>query len=102
MAAGHVKNSELKARLSRYRQIKLTVIGRKTGETISIPVWFVLEGEKLYLLPVHGSDSHIRQVDFDLVIQAVLCWSGFYGLRLVLIGDPLRGSIIWVANLRLA
>jgi hypothetical protein len=34
------------------RQIKLSVIGRKSGRTISIPVWFVLEGEKLYLLPV--------------------------------------------------
>jgi hypothetical protein len=31
------------------------VIGRKSGRTISIPVWFVLEGEKLYLLPVQGS-----------------------------------------------
>lgn len=47
----------LKARLARYRQIKLSVIGRKTGQTISIPVWFVLEGEKLYLLPVKGSDT---------------------------------------------
>jgi hypothetical protein len=27
------------------------------GRTISIPVWFVLEGEKLYLLPVQGSDT---------------------------------------------
>ena len=25
--------------------------------TISIPVWFVLEGEKLYLLPVQASDT---------------------------------------------
>jgi hypothetical protein len=33
------------------------VIGRKSGHTISIPVWFVLEGEKLYLLPVQGSDT---------------------------------------------
>ena len=52
-----MKNSELKERLSRYRQIKLSVRGRKSGETISNPVWFVLEGEKLYLLPVHGSDT---------------------------------------------
>jgi hypothetical protein len=37
----------LKERLSRYRQIKLSVIGRKTGQTISIPVWFVLESERL-------------------------------------------------------
>ncbi len=47
----------LKDRLARYRQIKISVIGRKSGNTISIPVWFVLESEKLYLLPVQGSDT---------------------------------------------
>ncbi|MGD0469005.1 MAG: nitroreductase/quinone reductase family protein [Terriglobales bacterium] len=51
------KKIDLKDRLSRYRQIKISVIGRKSGQTISIPVWFVLEGEKLYLLPVQGSDT---------------------------------------------
>jgi deazaflavin-dependent oxidoreductase (nitroreductase family) len=48
---------DLKERLARYRQIKISVVGRKSGKTISIPVWFVLEGEKLYLLPVQGSDT---------------------------------------------
>jgi len=47
----------LKERLARYRQIKISVIGRKSGRTVSIPVWFVLEREKLYLLPVQGSDT---------------------------------------------
>ena len=47
----------LKDRLARYRQIKICVIGRKSGQTISIPVWFVLDGEKLYLLPVQGSET---------------------------------------------
>jgi deazaflavin-dependent oxidoreductase (nitroreductase family) len=47
----------LKDRLARYRQIKISVIGRKSGQTISIPVWFVLESEKLYLLPVQGSET---------------------------------------------
>lgn len=51
------QNDALKDRLSRYRQIEITVTGRKSGRTISIPVWFVFEGEKLYLLPVHGSDT---------------------------------------------
>ena len=51
-----VKNG-LKDRLFRYRQIKISVIGRKSGKTISIPVWFVLERDKLYLLPVKGSDT---------------------------------------------
>jgi deazaflavin-dependent oxidoreductase (nitroreductase family) len=47
----------LKDRLARYRQIKITVIGRRSGNKISIPVWFFLEGGKLYLLPVQGSDT---------------------------------------------
>jgi len=51
------KTVALKDRLARYREIKLSVIGRKSGKTISIPVWFVLEGEQLYLLPVQGSGT---------------------------------------------
>ena len=47
----------LKERLGRYREIKISVIGRKSGRRISIPVWFVLEGEKLHLLPVAGSET---------------------------------------------
>jgi deazaflavin-dependent oxidoreductase (nitroreductase family) len=52
-----VKENEFKGRLARYSQIKLSVTGRKSGKTISMPVWFVLEREKLYLLPVRGSDT---------------------------------------------
>lgn len=51
------KKSDLQERLERYRQIKLTVVGRKTGHMISISVWFVFEDDKLYLLPVRGSDT---------------------------------------------
>jgi deazaflavin-dependent oxidoreductase (nitroreductase family) len=38
-------------------EIEITVTGRKSGRRISNPVWFVKDGEKLYLLPVKGSDS---------------------------------------------
>ena len=51
----------LKERLTRYRQIKISVIGRKSGRKISMPVWFVMEGEKLYLLPVQGSKTQWYQ-----------------------------------------
>ncbi len=44
-------------RLTRYREIKITVTGRKSGRPISIPVWFVFEDPTLYLLPVQGSDT---------------------------------------------
>jgi deazaflavin-dependent oxidoreductase (nitroreductase family) len=47
----------LKGRLSRYRQITIRVIGRKSGRRISIPVWFVLEGDEIHLLPVAGSET---------------------------------------------
>ena len=51
------RNDALKDRLSRSREINISVTGRKSGRTISIPVWFVLEGDKLYLLPVQGPDT---------------------------------------------
>jgi deazaflavin-dependent oxidoreductase (nitroreductase family) len=51
----------LKDRFARYRQIKLSVIGRKSGKTISNPVWFVAEGDTLYLLPVYGSETQWYQ-----------------------------------------
>jgi deazaflavin-dependent oxidoreductase (nitroreductase family) len=51
------RNDNLKDRLSRYREITITVTGRKSGRTVSVPVWFVLEDDKLYLLPVQGSDT---------------------------------------------
>ncbi|MCU1242199.1 MAG: hypothetical protein JWO71_2925 [Candidatus Acidoferrum typicum] len=50
-------NDALKDRLSKVSEITITVTGRKSGRAISIPVWFVLEGDKLYLLPVSGSDT---------------------------------------------
>jgi deazaflavin-dependent oxidoreductase (nitroreductase family) len=51
------QNDTLRDRLSRYREITINVTGRKSGRTISIPVWFVLDDKKLYLLPVQGSDT---------------------------------------------
>lgn len=51
------QNDALKDRLSRYRQLNISVTGRKSGRTISIPVWFVSDDKKLYLLPVQGSDT---------------------------------------------
>ncbi|HZP62409.1 MAG TPA: nitroreductase/quinone reductase family protein [Terriglobales bacterium] len=49
--------TELKDHLAQADEIELAVIGRKSGRKISRPVWFVLEGDTLYLLPVKGSDT---------------------------------------------
>ena len=51
------QNEALKERLSRYRQLTITVTGRKSGRAVSIPVWFVFQSGKLCLLPVKGSDT---------------------------------------------
>lgn len=51
------RKHDLRERLSHYREINLTVTGRKSGRAITNPVWFVLDNDKLYLLPVSGSDT---------------------------------------------
>jgi len=49
---------DLFKRLDRVSEIELSVKGRKSGHDISRPVWFVHEGNNLYLLPVQGSDTN--------------------------------------------
>jgi hypothetical protein len=49
--------TELTEALKNTDEINITVTGRASGRKISNPVWFVQEGDKLYLLPVKGSDS---------------------------------------------
>jgi deazaflavin-dependent oxidoreductase (nitroreductase family) len=50
-------NEEFIKALEASREIELTVTGRRSGREVTFPVWFVREGEKLYLVPVTGSDS---------------------------------------------
>lgn len=51
------RSDDLKKRLSRTREVNITVTGRKSGRAISIPVWFVLDAGKILLVPVSGSDT---------------------------------------------
>jgi hypothetical protein len=50
--------ADLHQRLDRASEITLSVKGRKSGKDIARPVWFVHEGNTLYLLPVQGSDTN--------------------------------------------
>ena len=50
-------DEEFKKGLQTSPEIELTVTGRTSGREISNPLWFVREGEKLYLVPVRGSDA---------------------------------------------
>lgn len=46
-------------------EVEITVTGRESGEPVTRTVWFVGEDDRLYLLPVRGSDSewfkHVRK-----------------------------------------
>ncbi|HET9919227.1 MAG TPA: nitroreductase/quinone reductase family protein [Ktedonobacteraceae bacterium] len=37
--------------------VEITVTGRTSGRPISLPIWFALESNTLYLIPVKGSDT---------------------------------------------
>ena len=47
--------------LKKTNEIEITVIGRNTGKTITLPVWFVHEKDTLWLLPVNGSKTQFYQ-----------------------------------------
>ncbi len=49
---------ELRSALQDGNEVELTTTGRKTGNESSRPIWFVLEEDKVLLLPVSGSESN--------------------------------------------
>ncbi|MFZ0740640.1 MAG: nitroreductase/quinone reductase family protein [Nitrososphaeraceae archaeon] len=50
--------SQVKEALDKSSEIELSVIGRKSGKRISRPVWLVYNSNKLYLLPLKGSETN--------------------------------------------
>src|ERR671933_383556 len=53
-----MSKADFHQRLNRASEIRLSVKGRKSGRDIPRPVWFVHEGNTVYLLPVQGSDTN--------------------------------------------
>jgi deazaflavin-dependent oxidoreductase (nitroreductase family) len=49
--------TDFRTALQGANEIEITVTGRTSGRSLSYPVWFALEGDKLYLIPVRGSDT---------------------------------------------
>jgi deazaflavin-dependent oxidoreductase (nitroreductase family) len=66
--------------LSGTNEIDLTVTGRASGRSITNPVWFVQEGEKLYLVPVRGADSdwyrNVQKTPTVRLEAAGTAWAG--------------------------
>ena len=70
------------------RQISISVIGRRSGRTIKLPVWFVLAEDVLWLLPVYGSQTQwYRNL---LMNPAITIKTG--GERLTLRSRTLKGA----------
>ena len=53
-----MSKADIHQRLERASEIRLSVRGRKSGRNIPGPVWFVHEGDTVYLLPVRGSETN--------------------------------------------
>ena len=49
--------TDFRTALQGANEIEITVTGRTSGRSLTYPVWFALDGDKLYLIPVKGSDT---------------------------------------------
>ena len=87
-------NDTLNDRLSRSREIKINVTGRKSGRTISIPVWFVFDGDKLYLLPVKGSDTQWYKNVLKNPLIRIDARGAEAQAKGVLVADPIQVSSV--------
>jgi len=52
-----VDNSEIQKALDSSVELQITVTGRRSGREFTTPVWFVLEGKTVFLMPVRGSKN---------------------------------------------
>ncbi|HKF35346.1 MAG TPA: nitroreductase/quinone reductase family protein [Ktedonobacteraceae bacterium] len=50
-------HTDFRPALQGRNEIEITVTGRTSGRSLSYPVWFALDGDTLYLIPVRGSDT---------------------------------------------
>ena len=85
--------------LSRSREITITVIGRTSGRTISIPVWFAWNHDKLYLLPVEGSDTQWYKNVLKNPLIRIAALGAEVAFKAVPITDPAQVSSV-VATFR--
>ena len=49
--------TDFRTALQGANEIEITVTGRTSGRSLSYPIWFAVDGDKLYLIPVKGSDT---------------------------------------------
>ncbi len=50
-------HTDFSSALQGINEVEITVTGRSSGRSLSYPIWFAEDGDKLYLIPVKGSDT---------------------------------------------
>ncbi len=83
-----MSKADLHRRLNSANEIILSVKGRKSGKIIPRPVWFVYEGNTLYLLLVQGSDTSWYK---NLLVDPMLKIS-VNGIEISARGKPITDS----------
>jgi len=49
--------TDFSAGLQNASEIEITVTGRSSGRSLTYPIWFTVDGDTLYLIPLKGSDT---------------------------------------------
>ena len=50
-------DTDFRTALQGSNEVEITLTWRSSGRSLSYPVWFALDGDKLYLIPVRGSET---------------------------------------------
>jgi hypothetical protein len=90
-------DSEFLKALTSTEAIDLTVKDQRTGRSSSRPVWFVLENQTLYLLPMTGSDSEwykntLVNAEVQISARSPLRVLAMKGRKLTAHTKPIQGS----------
>ncbi len=83
-------NSKMAEALDATEELQITVTGRKSGKNISLPVWFVRQGQRLYLLPVKGSDTQWYRNVLETPVLTIAAGGTTAGVKGRPISDPKR------------
>lgn len=82
--------SNMAQALDATQELEITVTGRKSGKNISLPVWFVRQQDRLYLLPVRGSDTQWYRNVLQTPLMTIKAGGTSVGVRPEAISDPKR------------
>ena len=86
-----MSKADVHDRMNSAYEITLSIKGRKSGKDISRPVWFVHEGNTLYLLPVQGSETNwYKNMLKDPIIKIAI--NAINGMQITKTAKPITDS----------